>query len=93
MKFAQAGLVVGEIAKAEGGDNQVKRCGAQRKMQRVGLERDRAAPAELACSAGEHAVRKIRGDDGSRACGPMFQQRHGHVAGAATDVEHGRIGI
>ena len=40
MKFAQAGFVVGEIAEAEGGDDEIERCIPEREMEGVGFEGD-----------------------------------------------------
>ena len=51
MEFAEAGLVVGQIAEAEGRDNQIQRCGAQRQVQSVGFEWGYAGIGKFLCSA------------------------------------------
>jgi len=47
--------------------------------------------AELAHAAGEHAAGEVGGEDGARTFRPVFEEGHGHVAGAAADVEDGRV--
>ena len=68
-------------------------------MERVGFQRDRigragcaranSRTAKLEGSAAQHCARKIRRKNGLRIARPMFEQRHGHVAGAAANVEDG----
>src|SRR5580704_8051274 len=44
MKFAQAGLVIREVAEAKRCDNQVERFGAEREAKGIGLKSDCAGP-------------------------------------------------
>ena len=65
MELAQAGLVVGQIAKAEGSDDQIERVGTERQMQRVGLKGTApdAAARNFRAPRLSMRVRKIGGEN------------------------------
>src|ERR1017187_273045 len=98
VELAQAGLVVGQISESESRDNQIERRGFQRQAERIGFNGNGIGLAgvlrsKFHGSAAEHAARKIRCQDWARTPGAVLEESHGHVAGAAADVEDSGIGV
>jgi len=94
MDFAEAGFVIGEIAKAEGGGNEVEGAVSERKAESVGFEKAKDARravrgrAELRSAfspgANQHGVGKIRAEDAGL---PFPREGKGEVTGAAAEIE------
>jgi len=66
MEFAEAGFVVGEIAEAECGDDEIEGLGTKREVERVRFESDGARAVRLRCaeflhSAAQHGMGEIGG--------------------------------
>ena len=93
MELAQSGFVIGEIAEAEGGGDEVEAAVRQRKMEGVGFDDGGIVVAKLFRGAREHGVGKIGGEDGLRVLRAMAQQGQGHVSRAAANVEDGGLGL
>src|SRR5579859_7048197 len=95
MNFAEAGFVIGEIAEAEGGGNEVEGAVSERKAESVGLEEWKDARravrgrAELRSAffpgANQHGVSKIRAEDAGL---PFPREGKREVTGAAAEIEH-----
>ena len=99
MDFAQAGVVVGEIAEAESGGDEVEGFIGEGEAQGVGFDewesRRRgqagmaAADDALGAGAGEHGVGEIGAND-PRGAG--FAEGESEIAGAAAEIEDERVG-
>ncbi len=63
-EFGEALFVVGEVAEAEGGGDEVDGVRGDGEMEGVGLDGDDVVGGELFCSAGEHLVGEVYGQDG-----------------------------
>src|SRR6185437_5625642 len=83
MEFAQARFVVGEIAEAEGGGDEVERIIRKRQMEGVGLDGDSIVVAELLRAACQHGVGEIGCENGLRGLGVMVEQAPSNVSDAA----------
>ena len=64
MEFGESGFVVGEVAEAEGGGDEVEGVGGDGEMEGVGFYRDDVEAGELFCAEGEHLVGEVYGEDG-----------------------------
>jgi len=95
MDFAKAGFVVGEIAEAESGCDEVEGCVGEGEAEGVGFgerksgRRGKAGMAAtddaLGAGASEHGVGEIGADD---AGGASFAEGESKIAGAAAEVEN-----
>ena len=95
MDFAEAGFVVGEIAEAESGGDEIEAVIAEGEAESVGFEKRKDAwrsirgAARLRCtfflSANEHGMRKIRAEDAGL---PFPSEGKGQVTSAAAQIEH-----
>jgi hypothetical protein len=95
VEFGEAFLVVGKVAEAEGGGDEVDGGVGDGEMQRVGFDGDDVVWGEFFCAAGEHLVGEVDGEDwsGVRGDWAVFEEGHGHVAGAAAEVERDGLGV
>src|SRR3569833_1968568 len=98
MKLTQSGLVIGEIAKAKGSDQQVKRLRAKRQAKSVCFKGDstQSVPltaAKLLQSTAQHAMREIYREYRPRYCHAVSQKRQRKISRAAADVEDCSVGI
>ena len=95
VEFGEAFLVVGEVAEAEGGGDEVDGGVGDGEMKGVGFDGNDVVRGEFFCAAGEHVVGEVDGEDGSgvRGEGAVFEEGHGHIAGAAAEVEGDGLGV
>ena len=65
MEFGEAFLVVGEVAEAEGGGDEVDGGVGDGEMEGVGFDGDDVVSGEFSAPQGEHVVGEVDGEDGS----------------------------
>ena len=94
-EFGEALFVVGEVAEAEGGGDEVDGGVGDGEMEGVGFDGDYVVWGELFCAPGEHLVREVDGEDGGGfwCVRAVLVERHGHVACAAAEVEGDGLGV
>ena len=96
MEFGEAFFVVGEVAEAEGGGDEVDGGVGEGEVEGVGFDGEDVVRGEFFCAEREHLVGEVDGEDGGgvRGCGgAVFEEREGHVAGAAAEVEGDGFGV
>jgi len=93
--FGEGLFVVGEIAEAEGGGDEVDGGVAKREMKGIGFDGEDVSAGKFFLSQGEHLVGEVDREDGSgMGCvGAMLEQGHRHVAGAAAEIEGDGLGV
>ena len=64
MEFGEAFFVVGEIAEAEGGGDEIDGGVGDGEVEGVGFDREDVVRGELFCAEGEHLVGEVNGEDG-----------------------------
>ena len=99
MDFAEAGLVIGEIAEAEGGRDEIEGLVGEGEAESVGFEewknvwRGIRGMVELRggffFGADQHGMRKIGAEDAGVA---FAREGEGEVAGAAAEIEDSGVG-
>ena len=97
MDFGEAFFVVGEVAEAEGGGDEVDGVVGEGQMEGVGFDGDDVVRRRIFLAEGEHLVGEVYGEDGGGRCGGrlgrMFEEGQRHVAGAAAEVEGDGLGV
>src|SRR5579859_6780853 len=84
--FTQSGIIIGKIAKAEGGNHQVGTVVRKLQGQGISFHRLNLPAGKLHAAMRQHGMRKIeRNDLYLRTSGA---QRHRHVSGTRTKIEH-----
>src|SRR6266481_5332767 len=84
--LAQARIIVGKIAKAEGGNYQISAVVGKRQGQSIGFHRLNLLAGKLRAAMGQHGMRKVE-------CNDLYlrtssAQRHRHVSGPGAQIEH-----
>ena len=64
MEFGEAGVVVGEVAEAEGGGDEVEGVGGEGEVEGVGFDGEDVVAGEFFGAEGEHLVGEVDGEDG-----------------------------
>jgi hypothetical protein len=93
--LGEAFVVVGEVAEAEGGGDEVDGGVGYGEVEGVGFDGGYVVRAEFLDAESEHLVGEVYGEDGggSGGGGAVFEERHGHVAGAAAEIEGDGFGV
>jgi len=93
--LGEAFFVVGEVAEAEGGGDEVDGGVGDWKVEGVGLDGKDVLACKFFLAEGEHLVGEVDGEDwgGVGGVGAVFEQGHRHVAGSAAEVEGDGFGV
>jgi hypothetical protein len=95
VEFGEALFVVGEVAEAEGGGDKIDGGVGEREVEGVGFDGDDVVGSEFFCAEREHLVGEVDGKDGGRfrVWGAVLEERQGHVAGSAAEIEGDGLGV
>jgi hypothetical protein len=94
-EFGKPLLIVGEVAKAEGGGDEIDGGVGEGKVKSVAFDGDDVVTGKFLFAEGEHLVGEVDGEDrgGVGSCGAMLEKSHRHVTGAAAEVEDDGFGM
>ena len=90
-KLRQPRRIIRQIPKPKRSRDQIQRTIRKRQMQRIGLDHRGSSPGQFRPSPHQHLRRKIRRHNRLCILRTPPQQRQGHIACAAANIQHLRL--